>query len=107
MNRLCTAFVHNPNYKSKFFGFEILTLMEVWLPEGGTDIEEVKTAAQYLQNSSDIADVFYRVYALYEKEKSAPSCPTRYYAIGDFYDIDDAKSFLEDLTGSKVWVYFY
>lgn len=108
VNKLCNAFVYNPNCKSKFFGFEILTLREIWLAEGGTEIEEVKTASQYLDDYDAVADVFYRVYGLYRKESgSAPLNPTQYFAIGDFYDIDNAKKFLEDLTGCKVWVYSY
>lgn len=106
-NRLCNAFVYNPNHKSKFFGFEIMTLREIWLAEGGTDIEEVKTASQFLEDYDQVDCVFYRVFGLYEKDKSAPSCPTQYYAMGDFYNIDDAKKFLEDLTGTKVWVNSY
>jgi hypothetical protein len=107
-NKLCNAFVYNPNWKSKFFGFEILTLREIWLAGGGTEIEEVKTASQYLQDWDQIDDVFYRVYALYRKDEgSAPSYPTQYYSMGDFNQIEDAKQFLEDLTGSKVWVHSY
>lgn len=107
-NRLCNAFVYNPNWKSKFFGFEILTLREIWLTNGGTEIEEIKTASQYLQDWDQIDEVFYRVYGLYRKEEgSAPSISTQYYAIGDFYDINDARNFLEDLTGNKVWVHSY
>lgn len=108
VNKLCNAFVYNPNWKSKFFGFEILTLREIWLADGGTEIEEVKTAAQYLQDWDQMDEVFYRVYALYRKEEgSAPSYATQYYSMGDFNDVNDAKQFLEDLTGSKVWVHSY
>lgn len=106
-NKLCNAFVYNPNHKSKFFGFEIMTLREIWLATGGTKIEEVKTATQFLEDYDQIDDVFYRVFGLYEKEKSAPSYPTQYYAMGDFYDINDARQFLEDLTGLKVWINSY
>lgn len=107
-NKLCNAFVYNPNWKSKFFGFEILTLREIWLAEGGTEIEEVKTVAQYLEDYDAIEQVFYRVYALYRKEEgSSPMNPTQYYCMGDFNKIEDAKNFLEDLTGNKVWVHSY
>ena len=105
-NRLCNAFVYNPNWKSKFFGFEILTLREIWLSEGGTEIEEVKTAAQYLADYDQVADVFYRVYGLYRKEEgTCPLVPTQYFAMGDFYTVEDAQKFLEDLTGSKVYIH--
>lgn len=108
MNKLCNAFVYNPNVKSKFFGFEILTLREIWLVDGGTEIEEVKTAAQFMEDYDVEGEVFYRVYGLYRKENgSAPMNATQYYSMGDFYKIEDAQQFLEDLTGNKVWIHSY
>jgi hypothetical protein len=108
MNRLCNAFVYNPNWKSKFFGFEILTVREIWLSEGGTKIEEVKTASQFLDDYDAVDSVFYRVFGLYRKENgTSPVNPTQYYAIGDFYDTNAAKKFLEDLTGNEVWLNYF
>jgi hypothetical protein len=102
---ICNAFVYNPNYKSKFFGFEIMTLREIWLSGGGTEIIHIRNSEEYLAEYDDTDEIFYRVYGLYDKEEgSAPKYPTQYYAMGDFYDVKDAKKFLEDLTGSNVWL---
>ena len=100
-NRLCNAYVTNTSEKSFVKAFEIITCREVTDYDGGTIIQEIKTAEEYL-NTDEVAidKPFYRVFALfkdhyYKKRK----------AIGDFYNVVDAAIFLEELTGRKVYIH--
>jgi hypothetical protein len=101
-NRLCNAYVVFLNERSKFSGFEIITMRELEKENGGTALCELKTADDF-ENSRYLAfdDPFYRVFGIYkEKEKSRRS-------LGDFNNINDAVDFLEDLTGLPVYIYSY
>jgi len=102
---------HTPNHhnsKSYFEAFEIVTCREISDYEGGTIIEEVKTAEEFL-NADEIAldEPFYRVRGLYRKERTAPNNPTEFAVIAEFPRVEQAKSFLEDLTGEKIWIHYY
>lgn len=97
---------HTPNHhnsKSYFQAFEIITCREISDYEGGTIIEEVKTAEEFL-NADEIAldQPFYRVFGIYKPE---------YYktrkALGDFYNVTDASTFIEEITGVPVHIYSY
>lgn len=101
--KLCRAVVQNPNHKSKFDSFEIMTMREYFDPvTGGTYFDEVRTTAQYLDKSDSYGDIFYRVFAMYRNNS-----PKIARAIGDFNDIEDAVTFLFELTGEKVKVESY
>lgn len=102
-NRLCRAIVENPNHKSKFDSFEIMTMREYFDPfTGGTYFDEVRTASQYLDKHNSYGDIFYRVFAMYRNNS-----PKVARAIGDFNNIDDAVNFLCELTGETVKVQSY
>jgi hypothetical protein len=97
---------HTPNHhnsKSYFKAYEIVTCREIPDYEGGTIIEEVKTAEEFL-NADEIAldEPFYRVFGIYKPE---------YYktrkALGDFYSVTDASTFIEEITGVSVHIYSY
>ena len=55
-----------------------------------------------LYTNNLVDDPFYRVFAVYQKD---------YYrtrrAIGDYYDIKEATSFIEELTGEPCYIYSY
>jgi len=99
--KLINSYHLNTNNKSNFKAFEIVTCREISDYSGGTIIEEVKTAEEYLNaDEQGLDDPFYRIFAVYKE----PSSKTR-KAIGDFYDIKEAMSFLYDLTGDRVNIY--
>ena len=102
-NRLCNAFALNTNNKSVITGFEIITCREMNDYNGGTIIEQLKTAEDFLDTDEfGLDEPFYRVVAVYKKD---------YYktrrAIGDYYDIKEAMLFIEELTGNPVHIYSY
>jgi len=102
-NRLCNAFALNTNEKSVIKGFEIITCREFNDYQGGTIIQEVKTAEDFLDTDEfGLDDPFYRVFAVYKKDYHK----TR-KAIGDFYDVQEAMLFIEELTGNPVHIYSY
>ena len=102
-NRLCNAFALNTNNKSVIKGFEIITCREMNDYNGGTIIEEIKTAEDFLDTDEFGLDVpFYRVFAVYKKDYHKSR-----RAIGDYYDIKEATSFIEELTGNPVHIYSY
>jgi hypothetical protein len=102
-NRLCNAFALNTNNKSVIKGFEIITCREMNDYNGGTMIQELKTAEDFLDTDEfGLDEPFYRIFSIYKKD---------YYksrkAIADFYDIKEAMLFIEELTGSPVHIYSY
>jgi hypothetical protein len=102
-NRLVNAYAINTNDRSRFRGFEIGTMREVSDYYGGTIIEEIKTAEEFLNSDEQAVDEpFYRVFGVYR----IPA-PISRKALGDFYDYKQAVQFLEDLTGLNVHVYSY
>ena len=111
-NRLCNAYVPNSNSKSKFFGFDLCTMREELDIDGGTQIVQIKTAEEFLNDYIAVDDVFYRIHGLYkednykEGEKKIYQQTKRKFVI-DFFHIEHAKTFLSDLTGMDVNVYSY
>ena len=102
-NRLCNAYVLNTSEKSIIKAFEIVTMRELPDYNGGTIIEEVKTAEEFLNTDEEgIDQPFYRVFALFKEGYFK-----KRKAISDFYDIKEAVTFLEELTGNKVDIYSY
>lgn len=102
-NRLCNGFTLNTNNKSVIKGFEIITCREMNDYGGGTMIQELKTAEDFLDTDEfGIDDAFYRVFAVYKKNYFR----TR-KAIGDYYDVKEAMTFIEELTGNPVHIYSF
>lgn len=101
-NRLCRAWVPSNNDKSKFSHFEILTVREYHDHDGGTYLDEVNTAAEFLDSHNAYDEPFYRIFGVY-KERS----PKSRRFIADFYDIQEAKQFLIDLTGEDISIISY
>ena len=70
---------------------------------GGTIIQEVKTAEDFLDTDEfGLDEPFYRVFAVY-KDNYARSRK----AIGDFYDVKEAMLLIEEITGNPVHIYSY
>ena len=101
--KLVNSYTLNTNNKSPIVGFEIITCREFNDYEGGTIIEQIRTAEDFLDTEEfGLDEPFYRIFAVYKKD---------YYksrkAIADFYDIKEAMTFIEELTGSPVHIYSY
>ena len=101
--KLINSYTLNPNEKSYFKGFEIVTCREITDYNGGTIIQEVKTAEEFLNADQFAVDQpFYRVFGIYRDE---------YYktrkALGDFYNVTDASIFIQEITGIQVYIYSY
>lgn len=97
-NRLCKARVKHDSSKSKFKEFELVTVREYNDYNGGTYIEEVRTAAEFLEKESNAYDEpFYHIYGIYYTYDKYP----RTKFIAEFYDLDKALNFLLDLTGEE------
>jgi hypothetical protein len=95
-NTLCNGTVKNNNPKSPIAYFELVTVREYDDYEGGTRIEQVKSAEDFLSTDwGAIDEPFYHVYGKrYIDDKiSGP------IFLGEFYSIDKAKQFLYYLTG--------
>lgn len=101
-NRLCRALVSFKCDKSLFSGFEIVTVREYNDYNGGTYLDEINTASEFLDSSNAYDDPFYRVYGIYKNQ-----IPKSRKFISDFFDIKEAVSFLSDLTGENVHVVSY
>jgi len=100
-NKLCNAYVPFGFYKSKITGFELITVREFDDYSGGTIIQEVRTAEDFLDTDEfGLDDPFYRIFAVYQPHYSKSR-----RAIGDFYSISEAIIFLEELTGQLVKVH--
>lgn len=96
--KLVNAYIKNPNSESFYVGFEIITCREISDYEGGTIIEEVRNAEEYLNaDEAALDDPFYRVFGIFDL--------TRKRAIADFFDPKEAAKFLNELTGRKVNLY--
>lgn len=96
-NRLCKIKADFNCEKSLFSGFEIVTVREYNDYNGGTYLDEVNTIEEFLDSSNSYGDPFYRIYAIYKKD-----IPISRLFICDFYDIEEASSFLYELTGKNI-----
>ena len=101
-NKLCRASTQNPNPKSLFSSFEVITVREYNDYSGGTYLDEINTATQYLDSLNAYDEPFYRVYAVYRQ-----SMPKSRRFIADFRNNNDAIEFIEELTGEKASVNYY
>ena len=102
-NRLCNSYVVNTNPKSAYSGFYIYTCLELADPDGGTFIETIESGEEFLDLLPEsLDDPFYRVVAAYNEGYSRAS-----RIIGEFFSVNEAVSFLQELTGSNVDIYSY
>ena len=101
-NRLCRANVSFNCSKSLFRSFELVTAREYNDYNGGTYIDEIHTASEYLDSSNAYDDHFYRIYGIYKN-----SSPRKMAFIADFFHIEDARKFLHELTGERVDIISY
>ena len=91
------------NDKSYFKAYEIVTCREISDYEGGTIIQEVKTAEEFLDaDGVAIDEPFYRVFGVYKEGHYK----TR-KVLGDFYNVTDASIFIQEITGVQVYIYSY
>jgi hypothetical protein len=96
--KLINSYTSNNNPNSPIEGFEIVTCRELPDYEGGTILEEVKSAEEFLNADEEaLDDPFYRVFAIYRNEIHRTK-----KVIADFYDIDQAREFIYDLTGKHI-----
>jgi len=102
MNTLCNARVPNHNTKSPISHFILMTVREYNDYGGGTYIDEIRNATDFLENSyKAIDDPFYRIYG--EKRESNSSL----VFIAEFFDLKKAKDFLYNITGEYPIVISY
>lgn len=101
--KLINSYTPNTNSKSPIEGFEIVTCREISDYNSGTILEEVRTAEEFLNADEEaLDDPFYRVFAVYRKETNRTK-----KVLADFYDIKQAMSFIQDLTGLETHIYSY
>lgn len=100
-NRLCRILVPLNN-KSLFSELELVTIREYNDLDGGTYIDEVKTASEFLDSSNAYDKPYYRLYGVYKN-----TSPKLYRFIADFFDLKEAISFLHDLTGEEIKPLYY
>lgn len=95
-NTLCNGRIKNNNPKSPIEYFELVTVREFSDYEGGSYIDEIRSAEQFLDTEKEsLDDPFYQIYG------TRYSYDTRYSPIflGEFYSLDKAKEFIYNLTG--------
>jgi hypothetical protein len=103
-NRLCMAEIKNHNPKSPIDRFVLVTVREFNDDEGGTYIDQINTAAEFLSTEREAYDEpFYQVYGkrYMDDVMSGPMF------LGEFYDLDKALNFLYYLTGEEAQVVSY
>lgn len=100
--QLVNSYTLHQNNQSYFEAFEIVTCRELPDYEGGTIIEEVKTAEEF--HNADMMAIdkpFYRVFGIYRNKLRSKK------ALGDFYRPKEAAIFVQEITGSHVHIYSY
>lgn len=97
-NTLCNGRVLNNNPKSPIEYFELVTVREFPDYEGGTIIDQINSAEQFLNTEEEAIDEpFYQIYGKrYEYDDR-----TSTIFLGEFYSLDKAKEFLYNLTGES------
>ena len=85
------------NHKSLFSHFELITVREYNDSAGGTYLDEVNTAAEFLDDANAYDEPFYRIFGVYKN-----SIPKSRKFIIDFFNVKEAVSFLHDLTGEDI-----
>lgn len=95
-NTLCNGRIKNNNPKSPIEYFELVTVREFSDYEGGTFIDEITSAEQFLDTEHEaLDDPFYQIYGI--RYQNDPKFDTIF--LGEFYTLDKARDFLFNLTG--------
>jgi hypothetical protein len=95
-NTLCNGRIKNNNSKSPIAYFLLVTVREFTDYEGGSYIDEIRDAEQFLNSDVDgIDEPYYQIYG--ERHQYDPEYKSIY--LGEFYTLDKAKEFLYNLTG--------
>ena len=90
-NSLCNGIIKNNNPKSPIIEFELVTMREYSDYDGGTIIDVVKSAEQFLSDDYNPIDKpFYRIFGKTAKET---------IFLADFFTLNEAKEYLYYLTG--------
>jgi hypothetical protein len=104
MNTLCNARVPNHNHKSPLSHFILMTVREYSDDDGGTYIDEIRNVSDFLHSSyKAIDDPFYRIYG----EKKIDDMKSNLVLLGEFYNIEQAKQFLYNISGEYPTVISY
>lgn len=104
-NSLCNGRVKNNNLKSPIEHFLLVTVREYDDYEGGTYIDEIRTAAEFLEKAKDAYDdPFYQIYGSTRMDADGRQGTV---FLGEFYSIDKAKDFLYNLTGEVPQIISY
>ena len=104
-NTLCNGRVKNNNPKSPIEYFLLVTVREYSDYEGGTYIDEIRTAAEFLEKDKDAYyDPFYQIYGSVPIDMDGL---TTTVFLGEFNSIDKAKNFLYNLTGEVPQIISY
>lgn len=95
-NTLCNGLVKNNNPRSPIEYFHLITVREFSDYEGGTIIDVITSAEQFLDTEEEALDEpFYQIYGrryLYDHRIES-------IFLGEFYSLNKAKEFLYNLTG--------
>ena len=95
-NTLCNGRVRNNNPHSPIEYFELVTVREFNDYSGGTYIDEIRSAEDFLSTSNEALDEpFYHIYGIRYKHDQR----TDTIFLGEFYYLNKAKQFLFNLTG--------
>lgn len=95
--KLCSAFAQNDNPSSRFKFFELITVREYSSPDGGTYIDRINTLTDfYADGRYAVDDPFYQIYGHYKI-----GFPQKERFIAEFFDLDSAVGFLQDLVGER------
>lgn len=95
-NTLCNARLKNNNPKSPIEYFELVTVREFNDYEGGTIVEQVKSAEEFLSTDWGAVDEpFYQIYG----KRYIDDVRSGSIFLGEFHDLNKAKDFLYYLTG--------
>lgn len=95
-NTLCNGLIKNNNLKSPIEYFELVTVREFSDYSGGTFIDQITSAEQFLDTEDEALDEpFYQIYGKrYEYDTKNQTI-----FLGEFYSLDKAKEFLYNITG--------
>lgn len=103
MTKLIWANVNNVTSKSNFRSYELVTVREYDDKNGGTYIDTILNATDYLANNElAIDDVFYQIIGRYHLDNIRPSL-----VIGTYYNPTTAIRVLQDITGAEVEIYSF
>lgn len=103
-NTLCNGLIKNNNPKSPIAYFELVTVREYNDYEGGTILEQIRSAEQFLTDDwGAIDEPFYKIYG----KRHIDDKHSKPIFLGDFFTIDSAREFLFNITGETPQIISY